>query len=266
VKVRWQVERRLLRPFYAAILSSDGATFWSLLAPSSRKTNTASKSTLRLRPLGGRPLTIRKGSSDLTVVWDTFVGRYHRPTLGEVRPDSRLILDLGANIGVTAADLACRFPDSRVIAVELDSENAVLCRANTVAWCDRVKVIEAAVWPEPGQIRYTIERGHEYSASIDETGTKVARAVTISDLIQDDQIADYVKMDIEGAEREVLAAADQWCERVRAMKIEVHSPVTVDECIGALEPLGFTCWRDARHGACVVAVRAPGRRPRRHLR
>jgi FkbM family methyltransferase len=63
-----------------------------------------------------------------------------------------VILDLGANIGITVADNARRYPGARLIAVELDPENAELARLNTAPWADRVELLQGAVWTEDGEI------------------------------------------------------------------------------------------------------------------
>jgi len=66
---------------------------------------------------------------------------------------------------------------------------------------------------------------------------------------------DYVKMDIEGAEADVLEGAGEWLSRIRCLKVEIHSPYTVEHCIETLERHGMCCLRDAVHPACVIARR-----------
>ena len=43
-------------------------------------------------------------------------------------------------------------------------------------------------------------------------------------------MVDYAKIDIEGAERELLRDNAGWAERVRTVNVEVHEPYTVEEC------------------------------------
>ncbi len=107
---------------------------------------------MRLRPLGGRSVRLRPSTSDVDTVWGTFAGHYHLPPPEAGTP--RLVWDLGANIGLTMADIAQRHPRARIVGVELDSENAALARANLEPWGERCEVIEAAVWPHDGDIRY----------------------------------------------------------------------------------------------------------------
>ncbi len=63
---------------------------------------------------------------------------------------------------------------------------------------------------------------------------------------------DFVKMDVEGAEREILADASAWADRVRAIKVEVHAPYTLEACRRDLERAGFETERDQRHRAALI--------------
>ena len=67
--------------------------------------------------------------------------------------------------------------------------------------------------------------------------------------------ADYVKVDIEGAEDELfLSAAPAWLDRVRSLKIEIHTP-NADRIRRVLQGYGFDCKLDAKHWNCLTAVR-----------
>ena len=57
-------------------------------------------------------------------MWDTFFHRFHLPP-GELARGA-CIVDLGANVGYTAAHLAALYPESRIIAVEMDGRNAAV--------------------------------------------------------------------------------------------------------------------------------------------
>jgi FkbM family methyltransferase len=172
---------------------------------------------LRLTPLGGGRVLVRPGTSDGEVVLETFAGLYHLPPV-ELGPRP-LVWDLGSNIGLTIADLAVRYPDARILGVELDPGNAAICRANVEPWCDRVELLEAAVWVSDGEVSFAAERGNEYGVRVvsgEEAGGLRARAISLDTLAAlDPRPVDYVKMDVEGAEREILAAGGAWAERGR---------------------------------------------------
>ena len=219
---------------------------------------------LRVRPLGGRRVLLRPSTSDVDTLWGTFAGRYHRPPAEAPHP--RLVWDLGANIGLTMADLAERHPGARVVGVELDPENAALARANLRPWGGRCEVIEAALWPREGEVRYVRLEGATAGHHLTDAPLEADPAVTPASAISprallarepDGVSVDYVKMDIEGAEAEVLREGSAWAGRVRAIKVEVHAPYTADDCRRDLAALGFQTRLDDRRGTCVVGFRGP---------
>ena len=223
---------------------------------------------IRLRELGGRAVAVRPSTSDVDTVWGTFAGRYHRPPAEAEDREVRLIWDLGANIGLTMADLAVRHPQARVIGLEMDAENAALARENTSAWSDRCDVIEAAVWPTDGQLRYVrlagATAGHHVTGATPADDPAVATTDALSPysllaLAGAGAEVDYAKIDIEGAEIELLRKNAGWAQRVRTLTVEVHAPYTVEDCEHDLRELGFETRVDPRHWACVIGVRVtPG--------
>jgi FkbM family methyltransferase len=209
---------------------------------------------LRLRPLGGLAVEVRPSTSDVDTVWGAFARRYHLPPI----EDPLLILDLGANIGLTMADLAARYPAARVVGVELDDVNAALARRNTAAFGERCQVIRAAVWPEDGEVFYLPwpggTSGYRAHRSAPE-GAEAVPAVSLRTLVEDHGDIDYLKVDIEGAERELLCERTGWASHVRSLKVEVHQPYTAAACAEDLRRLGFRAWVDRRHWACAAGVR-----------
>jgi FkbM family methyltransferase len=180
------------------------------------------------------------------VFWDTFVRQFH---LTDSRPAS--ILDLGSNIGLTAAHYASLFPRARVLCVEMDKENADLCRANLQRFGSRCEVVHGAVWSSNGVVRYTGQ--DEWGFHVAETGTPVA-SYTLSSLLDKlGDSVDLVKFDIEGAEQEVLHSSDGWHTRVKQAVVEVHEPYTIDQCVNDLTRLGFKCRIVHAERACVIA-------------
>ena len=105
------------------------------------------------RALGGHPTLCRPATTDCPVLFHTVLEAYQMPPEGIANP--QWIVDLGANVGYTAAFLASRFPDARVCGVEMDPANAALARQNTRCYGDRVKIIEAAVWSYDGYCRFS---------------------------------------------------------------------------------------------------------------
>jgi FkbM family methyltransferase len=222
---------------------------------------------VRVRALGGKPVWLRPGTSDVTVLRETFLGRYHLPPPELQAGQVRRILDLGANIGLTVAHYAVLYPQARILGVELDAGNARLAQRNVRAWADRAEVRHAAVWPAEGTVAYRLVPGEEYGARVDpqadvsRPACASAPALSLSRLVDEHRaghLVDFVKIDVEGAEVDILLPGP-WADHVRALKVEVHAPFTVEACVRALERCGFAARRDRRHPFGVVAVRAPSR-------
>jgi FkbM family methyltransferase len=210
---------------------------------------------LRLRPLGGAEVLVRPGTSDIGTVWGTFARHYHLPPpeLGE--PGT--IWDLGANIGLTVAHFAHLFPHARVLGVELDEANVALARRNVATWSDRCELIHAAVWSHDGEVRYRGWSGGTSNYQVTGRPEDVpVQAVSLATLLREHGGAvDFLKIDVEGAERELLRTGSEWADAVRCLKVELHGDYGVEDCESDLRRLGYTTRRDAHHWACVVGLR-----------
>lgn len=183
---------------------------------------------------------------------------FHLPPK-ELAPE--VIWDLGANIGLTMAHMAVLYPGARILGVELNRDNAKLCRRNIESWADRCRLIEGAVWDTAGTVGYGGTPGLEYEFSVEPEGSAEheAEALTLDSLVAETQAdwIDYVKMDIEGGERRVLQAPGEWARRVRCIRVEVHDPYSPDACIQDLRTLGFRAEVELRDPPTVLGRRPP---------
>lgn len=211
---------------------------------------------IRVRSLDGAAVLCRP-SQDVWTFKYTFLEQFHLPPM-EIPPHATIV-DLGSNVGYTVAHLATRYPEARVIGVEMDAANFELAVRNTASFGERVQLIHAAVWTSDGTISYTGEDDDAFKVAehADEAGARSAPARRLTSIFDEHGIeqVDYLKMDIEGAEAAILADPAGWCSRVRSMKVEIHAPFSAEECRALLEAQGFSCWLDESHWNCVCAVR-----------
>jgi FkbM family methyltransferase len=139
----------------------------------------------------------------------------------------RFIVDAGANIGMTSLYFAHRFPRAKVIAVEAEASNFDVLTRNVRPY-PSILAIHAALWSRDGEISISeldITSGHggEWAFFAHEgPGVKV-RAITMPTLMKENRIpcVDLLKVDIEGAEKEVFEACD-WMRNIRCLMIELH--------------------------------------------
>jgi FkbM family methyltransferase len=184
----------------------------------------------KVRPLM-RPIEVRAGTSDFLVMYQVLIEREYA-CCDDLR-DPRLILDCGANIGVTSAYFLSRFPYAQVISVEPDSNSFRQLEANLKPYGSRSIRVQAGVWSHATGL--TVEpgtAGNEWGFVVREskTGeTPDVNAVDIDGLLakSDKGRIDILKVDIEGSEREVFSRnTHSWIDKFDNLVIELHG----DEC------------------------------------
>jgi FkbM family methyltransferase len=167
------------------------------------------------------------------------------------------IIDCGANIGFTTLFFTRLFPGARIIAVEPEPGTAAWLRTNVERNApEGVRIVEAAVAGQEGTVTLfapETDPGSMTSSTREEwtagAGTQV-RAIRLSTLI--DGPVDFLKLDVEGAEYEVVRelVATGAIARVRQTTIEYH-PL-------ASEPDGAETLAKLLAGAGMEVSVAPG--------
>jgi FkbM family methyltransferase len=139
----------------------------------------------------------------------------------------RTIIDAGAYVGFSAIFFAKKFPDAVILAIEPDPDNFTLLQRNTRAF-PQITPIRGAIWGETKQLSVVDSGGREWGfQTVDSTPTRsrsIVAALTMETLLETYSIerVDILKVDIEGAERQVFAHADRWIDRVGSIVIELH--------------------------------------------
>ena len=170
----------------------------------------------------------------LSFIWqfkEIFVEEYYR--FGATN-DTPVILDCGANIGTSVIFFKRLYPKARVTAFEANSDIADILKENLNANNIRdVKVIEKAVWINNEGIEIGIEDSDASSIYKEENKTKVP-SVRLKDILEKEKHIDMLKIDIEGAELEVLNDCKGSLSIVANMFIEFHSYLMRNQNLGAL--------------------------------
>lgn len=153
---------------------------------------------------------------------------------------SGTVLDLGANVGEVSLFFAKNFPSSRIISVEPNPRNLRFLEKHMSIQdfsTARIEVVEKAVWSESGR---TMDlHGEGASASLVTSVGCVTPVTTISlpDLWSSYDLGrvSFVKVDIEGAEPELLESMGQVAEHSDAWLIEFGSKAPRADYVGFLK-------------------------------
>ncbi len=134
-----------------------------------------------------------------------------------------MIFDCGANVGMSVLYFKKLFPKAKITAFEAEPEIASLLdynlKANAV---ENVNVIEKAVWIDEGGVLFGSESAD--SSSIYSTSEKKKiPSVRLKDFLLYESQIDFLKIDIEGAEKEVLHDCRHALGHVKNLFVEFHS-------------------------------------------
>ena len=194
---------------------------------------------LTLRPSGYRyQLLLRRAGTDLAVLRQMLVKEEYGPVSSLRR--IRLIVDCGANIGLSSYYLLHRYPEARVIAVEPDEANCALCRRNLAAFGERAIVMQAAVWRENRRLRIapaSRSRG-AWALRVEPDDEGPVEGLTLVEILRragQTGPVDLLKIDIEGAETEVFRGSPEWLRITRNIAIELHGEDARDTFVHALD-------------------------------
>ena len=171
---------------------------------------------------------------------EIFVEEYYR---FETSNKSPVILDCGANIGTSCTYFKKLFPNAKVYAFEANPKIANILKENLKANSfDDIEVIEKAVWINGEGVEMGMEDADASSIHRKNHSLKIASS-RLKDFILKFEQVDMLKMDIEGAETEVLKDCGESLKNIQNIFIEFHSFVnekqSLSEILKLLEDNGF---------------------------
>jgi FkbM family methyltransferase len=216
--LRWAQMHRLRR-----VLSG-----WDAFRVVARSTRDRSTLNLVLTPMR-QPIAVRANTSDVACLEKVFVDEEYRLPV-DANPvfaiQPKLIVDAGANIGMATLYFAHAFPGARIVAVEPEAGNFAILEANCKG-LRNVTVKHAALWPTEAPLRLANADRGNWGFSVQEGvggGSPIA-AVTVPQLLAESGLPriDLLKLDIEGAERELFGeSCEAWLPKVGTIVIELH--------------------------------------------
>lgn len=175
-------------------------------------------------PKLAHPIYLRGRTSDAHVFDEIFFDEAYKLTN---LTKCNLIIDAGANIGLTSVYYANHYPQATIIAIEPDSSNVDILKRNVSAY-PNIKIEQAALWKNL-DVYLKIENptANKWEFRVIETTNpqNSIKAVTIPYLMDKYGISflDILKIDIEGSERFVFAENYlPWITQFEYLIIELH--------------------------------------------
>ena len=156
------------------------------------------------------PVYVRAGTTDMWVVQEILLDEEYQCDLSD---DPEVIIDAGANIGCTSVYYANKYPDALIIAIEPERSNYEMLLKN-IEHYPNVRPINAALWWNHVSKLSVREDGCHAGFAFEPNENGNINTVTIGDLFNRYGRIDILKLDIEGAERQILENADGWIDRV----------------------------------------------------
>jgi FkbM family methyltransferase len=168
---------------------------------------------------------------------------------GRIKPGD-VVLDLGAYCGLTALGFAAKVGSKgHVYAFEPDPGNFAALQTNLETYAvTNVTAEPCAIWKESGFIHLQAEgtvSSMVLSLAPRTHSTVQVKAITLSDYLREKDIQrlDLIKIDVEGAEVEILASSRQTLRDYRPRLIIevhlVHEVMTTAACQALLREIGY---------------------------
>ena len=189
--------------------------------------------------LFGKPLYFSHSIELVNALKEIFIHDVYRQQLR----NHPVIIDCGANIGLSIISMKKQYPNAEIIAYEPDEKNFQLLSKNikSFGYAD-VSLRKEAVWTDNTTLRFSNEG--LMSSKIETTisnNTIEIKAIKLRDILNRE--IDFLKLDIEGAEYKVLKDIADKLYLVKNMFLEYHGTFTQNgelaEIIALIHKCGF---------------------------
>jgi FkbM family methyltransferase len=144
---------------------------------------------------------------------------------------SPLIIDCGANIGLSVLYFKQLYPHAAVLAYEPDADNFSLLQKNiTQNHLSGVECRQRAIWVHNDIITFASDGSQGSGITQDEEQRNVVhlKAVRLADILKEQKV-NFLKIDIEGAEVDVINDCEPYLHNVEQLFVEYHGKAAETE-------------------------------------
>lgn len=174
---------------------------------------------IKTHSLFGKPLFFSDSLQLIYGLEEIFVHEVYRVQLAP-RP---YVIDCGANIGLSVIYMKRQCPDAEIIAFEPDEKNFLLLSKNIASFgYTDVTLRKEAIWIENTELQFSSEATmtSKIEPAASSRNTIPVIATRLKDLLM--RKVDFLKIDIEGAEYNVLTDISDKLHMVNNMFVEYH--------------------------------------------
>lgn len=154
--------------------------------------------------------------------YEIFFKRYYRFETGSKKP---LIIDCGANVGMSIFNFKQQYPGAEIHGFEADAEVFGLLRSNLAGFeGNGMHLMNKAVWIKNEKLNFISEGadGGKIVTSGSGAGSSVD-AIDLREYLMPFEHIDFLKIDIEGAEHKLLPHIADQLHKVDCIFLEYHS-------------------------------------------
>lgn len=185
-------------------------------------------------------LFLRTYAGDIGIFYEIFWQRIYALTL---TAHPKVIVDAGANTGLSALFFHLTYPHAKIIAIEPLPANVSICEKNLQPYLKEGSIVleAAALTANSGKVYLaTAEMDYNTAVAAQETNISVA-GIHMQQLMNDHHITyiDLLKLDIENGELELFSKNTQWLTAVQSIIIEIHSEAARSLCLSVLKAYHF---------------------------
>ncbi len=144
----------------------------------------------------------------------------------ETKEKYPIIIDCGSNIGISLIYFKRLYPESKIIAFEADPVIFQFLLRNISNFSlKKIEIHQAAVWINSFGVNFQVEGGHSgrISEHSSDKNIIISPSIRLKDILETVEYIDLLKLDIEGAESEVLFDCGLSLNKCRHIFVEYHS-------------------------------------------
>lgn len=169
---------------------------------------------------------VRLKTSDISVFEQVLVNEDYDLSFLNLNP--RIIVDAGANIGLSSIFFALTYPHAHIFALEPEESNFKMLTKNTQFY-PSILPIHAALWNKQERLQIANQKVDKWAFQVTECkeskSTETVLGLSVDELLSEAETnhIDIMKIDIEGAEKELFESKyENWLDKTNLIIIELH--------------------------------------------